>query len=571
MIQLPKEHAKLVEQAIRAAQDAGDLPAFDIPEIPIEAPKKPEHGDYACPIALRLAKDAKMKPPQIAQAIEKHLPKAEFIGAVELVGPFINFRLDEAWLKGQVKHIIAEGDNLFTLDIGAGKTAQVEFVSANPTGPLHIGRSRGAIVGDATARVLEAAGYTVQREYYFNNAGVQMRNLGKSLKLRYLQTIGRDVDEPSEDEKWFYRGDYLKEFAEELAQQHGEDWADQDWQPFKEYGEKKMFEMIRKTLERVRIRHDNYFNENSLMGDGGVNRVVAQLKASGDMYEAVVWEGADEDERKKLEGNAPAWWFRSSKYGDEKDRVMIKGDGEATYTLPDFAYHMDKLERGYNPAVNVLGADHYVQAQVVQRGVQALGGDPARIQVILVQLVRMIKDGQEVKLSTRAGNYETLDDLIDQTSVDAVRYILLARGPNSHLDFDMDRAVQESNDNPVYYIQNAHVRCAGIFREADARGFSDDGEVDLSLLGEHELRFLRKVMELGDTIEFAASNLEAHKIAFYAHELAGVFHPVYEEVRVFHSDVPQDVAKARLRFYRAAQVSLRRVLDLMGMSAPEVM
>jgi len=321
----------------------------------------------------------------------------------------------------------------------------------------------------------------------------------------------------------------------------------------------------------VNIHHDNYFNENSLFETGAVDKVTAQLKKSGDLYKASVWEGADEEERRKLKGNPPAWWFRSTKYGDEKDRVMIKSDGDATYTLPDFAYHMDKLARGFDLAVNVLGADHYVQAQVVQHGVRALGGDPDKIEVILVQLVKMIKDGKEVKLSTRSGNYETLDDLIDQTSVDAVRYILLARSPNSHLDFDMARAVSESNENPVYYIQNAHVRCAGIFREADARDFSADGDVDLSLLGEPEMRFLRKVLEMGDNIEFAAKNLEAHKIAFYAHELAGIFHPVYEEVRVLHSDVPKDVAKARLKFYEAAQVALKRVLNLMGMSAPEVM
>ncbi len=566
MIQLPKEHAKLIEDAIKAAQAAGDLPEFDIPEIPIEAPKKPEHGDYACPIALRLAKDAKMKPPQIAQAIEKHLQPAEFVGAVELAGPFINFRLDETWLKGQVEVIIAEGDDLFKLDIGAGKTAQVEFVSANPTGPLHIGRSRGAIVGDATARVLEAAGYAVQREYYFNNAGVQMQNLGKSLKFRYMEKLGREPDT-----ELTYQGDYLADFAGQLVDEVGDSWAEKDWQPFKEYGEKKMFDMIRATLDRVGIRHDAFFNENSLFDTKEVDAVVEKLKASGDMYEASVWDGADEEEQAKLKDADPAWWFRSSKYGDAKDRVMIKADGNATYTLPDFAYHLNKLNRGFDLAVNVLGADHHAQAQVVQHGVTAMGEDASRIQVILVQLVRMLKDGKEVKLSTRAGDYETLDDLIDQTSVDAVRYILLARSPNSHLDFDMDAAVAQSNENPVYYIQNAHVRCAGIFREAQARGFSDDGDIDPNLLGEPELRFLRKVMEMGDIIEFAATNLEAHKIAFYAHELASIFHPVYEDVRVLHTDVPEDVAKARLRFYRAARVALKRVLDLMGMSAPEVM
>lgn len=565
MIQLPKAHAELVRSAIERAQAAGDLPAFEMPDIPIEPPKQPEHGDYACPVAFRLTKVAKMPPPKIAAAIAQHMPEADFLGKTELAGPFINFRLDDDWLKQQTEAIIAEGDNLFQLEVGSGKRAQVEFVSANPTGPLHIGRSRGAIVGDATARVLAAAGYTVQREYYFNNAGVQMRNLGESLKYRYMELIGQQPDT-----ELTYQGDYLVDIARALVDEHGEALAGESWETFKDAGEKQMFNVIRNTLNRIQIKHDHFFNENSLFETGETDAVIAHLKASGDLYEAAVWEGATDEEREQAEGAEAAWWFRSTKYGDEKDRVMVKADGNATYTLPDIAYHMNKLNRGFDLAVNILGADHYVQAQVVQHGVRSMGGDPSKIRVIIVQLVRMLKDGQEVKLSTRAGNYETLDDLIDQTSVDAVRYILLARNPNSHLDFDMERAISESNDNPVYYIQNAYVRCAGIFREAEGRGFSDDG-ADLSLLGADELQLLRKIMELGDVIEFAAENLEAHKMAFYAHELAGVFHPIYDRVRVLHSDVPEDVARARLRFYRAAQTALKRVLDLMGMSTPERM
>ena len=566
MILLHKEHEQLVHDAIVAAQAADDLPAFEIPAIPIEPPKKPEFGDYSCPVAFQLAKAAKMKPPQIAQIIVNHLPEAEFVSDVALAGPFINFRLNEEWLKQQTAVIIAEGENLFELELGAGKRAQVEFVSSNPTGPLHIGRSRGAIVGDATARVLEAAGYDVQREYYFNNAGVQMQNLGQSLKHRYMTAIGKEPDYDLT-----YKGDYLADFAQQLVDEVGDSWADKGWEPFKEYGEKQMFEMIRTTLDRINIKHDAFFNENSLFDSGEVDAVIEQLKASGDMYEAVVWEGADEEETEKLKDGDPAWWFRSTKYGDDKDRVMVKGDGNATYTLPDFAYHMNKLNRGFDLAVNVLGADHLVQAQVVQRGVTALGGDPSKIHVIIVQMVKLIRDGKEDKMSTREGTGITVDEFVDMTSVDAIRYHLLARSSDSHLNFDVDLALAQSNENPVYYIQNAYVRCAGIFREAEARGFSDEGEVDLSLLGDAELKFLRKVMEMGDIIERSATALEPHRIAFYAHELAGVFHPIYDEVRVLHSEVPEEVGKARLRFYRAAQVSLKRVLDLMGMSAPETM
>jgi arginyl-tRNA synthetase len=488
---------------------------------------------------------------------------------VEVVHPgFINFRLDESWLKQQVDAIIAAGERLYQLDLGAGQRAQVEFVSANPTGPLHVGRSRGAIVGDSIARILEAAGYSVEREYYFNNAGAQMRNLGSSLRLRYHQALGLPVDIPADGT--FYQGAYLVEMAQQLAAEQGAALADADWQPFKEYAEKRMFDMIRATLRRVDIHHDVFFNENSLYDSGEVEQTLAALRARGYVYEAAEWEGADAAEQQKAADKEPALWFRSTTFGDTKDRVLVKHDGEPTYTLPDIAYHVNKLERGFDLLVNILGADHYVQHQVVRHGVQALGGDESKIHVIIIQFVRLMRQGQEVKMSTRAGEIETLDDLIDQTSADAVRYLLLARSPDARIDFDLDAAVAQTNDNPVYYIQNAHVRCAGIFRQAAEAGLTDT-DADLSLLGADELTFIRKVLELGEQIEYSALNLEPHRIAFYAHELAATFHPIYDNVRVLHSDVPPDVARARLRFYRAARTTFARVLALMGMSAPDVM
>jgi len=566
VILLPQEHAKLVYQAIVAAQVSQQLPPFDIPEISIEPTKKIEFGDYSSSIAMKLAKIANMKPADIAQIIVAHLPAADFVASVELAGAFINFRLNESWLKQQVNTIIQEGEQVFALSIGSGKRAQVEFVSANPTGPLHIGRSRGAIVGDAMARVLEAVGYEVEREYYFNNAGVQMQNLGQSLHTRYREQLGQEPMYPLE-----YKGDYLITFAQQIVAQHGDGWLHEDWTTFKEYAEQAMFKMIRETLHRVDIRHDTFFNENSLFDSGEIEAVIDKLKASGDLYQASVWEGAAPEEIEKEKDNAPAWWFRSTRYGDDKDRVLLKADGNATYTLPDFAYHMNKLERGFDVLVNVLGADHGAQYKVVQNGVEALGGDPSKIHVIIVQMVRMMKEGKEVKLSTRRGDYVTLDDLMDLTSVDAVRYMLLARHANSHLDFDLDRAVARNNDNPVYYIQNAHVRCAGIFREAKVREIPEHEDANLELLTQAELRFLRKAMELGNVLMDATYNFEPHRVAFFAHELSSVFHPIYDEVRVLHSEIPTDLAQARLRFYRAAQIILKRLLLLMGMSAPETM
>lgn len=572
---LPHEHARLVEQAIHAAQAAGELPAFEIPAIEIRPPKKAEQGDYACAIAMQLAKPTGKNPFDIANTIVAHLPQADFLGSAEVVKPgFINFKLSDDWLREQVEAIIGEGEHLFQLELGHGKRAQVEFVSANPTGPLHIGRSRGAMVGDTIARLLEAAGYLVEREYYFNNAGVQMLNLGNSMRIRYLEALGLPVQLPAGDDKTFYQGAYLQDFARDLVAEKGDSLKDADWKPFKEYAEQRMFDIIKATLKRANIRHDVFFNENSLYESKAVWETLEQLKARGHTYEAVKPENTDDQkidaELEDETGKTAAIWFRSAPLGDAKDRVLVKSDGNPTYTLPDIAYHANKLQRGFDLLVNILGADHGAQYKVVQYGMDALGLDSSKIRVIIIQLVRMIRDGQEVKMSTRRGDYDTLDDLIDQTSSDVVRYILLARSANSHLDFDLGLAVKQSNENPVYYIQNAYVRCAGIFREADARGVNDSN-ADLSKLGAAELRFIRKALELGEIIELAATQLEPHRLAFYAHELASAFHPIYDEVRALHGDVPPDVQKARLRFYRAAQVVLKRVLSLMGMSAPERM
>jgi len=568
---IPSELAQAVRAAILSAQASGALPAFEPPVIEVRPPKHPDHGDYGVATALALVKVTGKKPLDIAAIIAAHLQKPDFIASVETAPPgFVNFRLNEDWLRAQTEQIIAEGDHLFQLTLGNGKRAQVEFVSANPSGPITIGRSRGGIIGDSMARVLEAAGYEVQREYYFNNAGRQMRNVGNSLKLRYLEALGKPITLPDAKDDSFYQGDYLIEFAQDLIKEQGEAWVDADWQPFKAYAEKRMFEWIRTTLGTVRIHHDVFFNENSLYESNAVWDTLAALDARGYIYKAAVPEDATPEERDEAGDKGEATWFRSTALGDSKDRVLVKASGEPTYTLPDIAYHVNKIERGFDLMVNILGSDHAVQYKVVQYGVAALGMDPSGIHVIINQMVRAVREGREVKMSTRRGVYDTLDDLVAQTNADAVRYMLLARGADSQLNFDLDLAVKQSSDNPVYYIQYAYVRCAGIFREAAARGVTDDG-ADVAHLGTPELSFLRKVLELGDAIEIAATHFEPHRIAFYALELANAFHPVFDTVRVLHSEVPPEVAKARLRFFRAAQVVMRRVLTLMGMSAPEVM
>lgn len=564
---LPREHAQLIEQALQAAQAAGDLPAFDLPEIPVHPSKKAGQGDYASPVALGLAKETGLKPRDVAELILRHLPQSDFLGGVEIAGPgFINFSLKPDYLKAQVEAIISEGESLCTLDLGRGLRAQVEFVSANPSGPITIGHTRNAVVGDAMSRLLAAAGYEVQREYYFNNAGNQMIVLGKTMRVRYLQELGVDI----ELDETAYLGEYMIDFARQLVAEKGDSLRDADWPVFKDYAEQKTFEWISSSLDSVRISHDNFFNENSLFDSRAVWDTLEELRQNGYIYTATEWEGATEEEKERAANREPAQWFRSSAFGDDKDRVMVKSDGVPTYTLPDIAYHRNKIQRGFDLMVNVLGADHGQQYKVVQYGVSGLNMDPSGIHVIIIQMVKTMRDGKEVKISKRAGVFDTLDDLVEMTSSDAVRYHMLARSPSSQLTFDVDAVVKQSNENPVYYIQNAHVRCAGIFREAEERGVTDEG-ADLSLLGEDELSFIRKVMELGEVIETAATAYEPHRIAFYAQELAGTFHPIYDRVRALHSEVPEDVARARLRFYRAAQVAFKRVLDLMGMSAPERM
>ncbi|MBE0691040.1 MAG: arginine--tRNA ligase, partial [Anaerolineae bacterium] len=363
---------------------------------------------------------------------------------------------------------------------------------------------------------------------------------------------------------------YLVDFANDLVKDRGDALADADWQPFKDYAEKRMFDWIKNSLARIQIRHDVFFNENSLYESGALWKVLEELDERGYVYKAVLPEDADPEDTAENDGKGEAIWFRSTQFGDSKDRVLVKSSGEPTYTLPDIVYHANKIARGFDLLVNILGSDHLVQAQVVKYGLTALGLDAGKLNVIINQMVLVMQDGKPVRGSTRRGIFDTLDDLIDETSPDAVRYLMLARSPDTQHTFDLDLAVKQSNDNPVYYIQNAHVRCAGIFREAAARGVSDDG-ADVSLLSADELRFIRKALELGEVIEVAARNLEAYRIAFYAQELAQVFHPIYDNVRALHSEVPPELQKARLRFYRAAQVVFKRVLTLMGMTAPDYM
>ncbi len=549
------ELSAAVQAAIIAAQSAGALPAFDVPDVLVERPRDATHGDYATAVALQLARSARMAPLKIAEAIAAHLELPDYVGEANVVPPgFINFRLSAAWVQALPERVLASAGDFGRIDIGLeGKKTQVECVSANPTGPITLGRTRGGVIGDTLHRVLEAAGYDVTMEYYYNDAGRQVTLLGESVKVRYLQQLGQAAELLEEH----YQGDYIIDLAQELIVEHGDALVDVPTDVFSEYARDQISRQQKATLARVGIVFDVYFREQSLYETGAVWRTLEVLRERGYIYEK---DGAQ--------------WFRSTEFGDDKDRVVVKADGEPTYRLPDMAYHWDKAQRGFDLVVDIFGPDHHATAPQVLMGVRALGYNSDFVHTLLHQIVTLVRGGDTVKMSTRRGQYLTLDELVDEVGADPIRYFMISRSANSPVDFDLDLAMEQSDKNPVYYIQNAHVRCAGIFRKWVEAGFAEDADegADLSLLThERELAFLRKALELGDVVETIATTYEPHRLAFYAYDLAALFHPAYEECRVLHSEVPEPVRLARLRFYRAAKAVFARVLDLMGMTAPDVM
>lgn len=545
--------ADWIAAGLGAAQEAGALPRFDLPPVAVERPRQPGYGDYASPICLRLAKEARLSPREIATRVVDHLPPAPFTGKVEVAGAgYINITLDPGWLAAQVEVILAAGETFGNLGLGLGKKAQVEFVSANPTGPLTVGRGRGGVMGDTLANLLTAAGYQVEREYYFNNAGRQMEILGDSVRLRYLELLGHPIEFPEN----YYQGDYIRDIAAMLQAEYGDSLVDADVGVFKERAEAEIFAGIRATLARLRIHFDNYFNESSLHEGGQVAAVLAKMRERGWIYEK---DGAT--------------WFRAPEGEGKKDRVLIKSTGEPTYRLPDIAYHVEKIRRGYDLMVTILGADHVEEYPDVLAGLQALGYRTDNVRVVFHQFVTLVRGGEQVRMSTRKGHFVTLDELIDEVGVDAVRYFMLARSPDSHMEFDLDLAVEQSERNPVYYVQYAHARIASILRHAAAQGWDIESSGDVSLLThESELALIRKMLELPEVIEQGVVQLTPHYLPFYAQELAAIFHAFYRDCRVVSSDpADAELTRARLRLVRAARLVLARVLHLMGVTAPERM
>ena len=556
-------------QAVQAAEADHVLPPVPIPEPEIMRPKQASHGDYSSNVALVLASAVKkatgekVNPRQIGQAIADHIPQNGMIGAVELAGPgFINLRLSDAWLQEQVRTIIQAGPDFGRIDRGKGQRWQVEFVSANPTGPLHFGGARNAVLGDSLSNVLEAASYDVQREFYVNDAGTQFQLFVETLYARYLQLLGRDEPLPEGG----YQGSYVVDYARQLLEREGERFAQmpraEALQALKPLAREIVLADLEDELALIGVRFDNWFSEQSLYDEGLVEQVLELLREQGDIVEK---DGA--------------LWFRASKYpGNEKDEVVIRSNGLPTYFASDIAYHYDKfIRRKFDTVVDVWAVDHQGHVPRMKAVMMALGLDPERLIILLYNLVKLMRGGQEVKMSKRAGEFVTLREVVQEVGPDSVRFMLLTRSPESAIEFDLSLAVAQNNENPVYYVQYSHARICSILRRAQELGFHPDALADqadpevLKLLTHPaELTLIRKMLELEDQIDFAVDKLSPHNLTHYAMELARTFNLFYRDCKVVDaSNVP--LSQARLLLSLAARTVLARVLSLMGMSAPESM
>jgi len=555
MALVQKLEERLITEIEQAINNAKELNIEKLPKIKLEVPRDSAHGDFATNIAMVLAGQAKMAPRQIAEIIKENLADVKLIEKVEVAGPgFINFFLSNQWLYDVLVEVEKQGADYGKVNVGQDKRVQVEFVSANPTGPLHVGHSRGAVVGDVMANLLTAAGFDVIKEYYINDAGNQMNLLGKSVAIRYQQLLGEEVGFPEDA----YQGDYIKEIAQTIIDEENDKYLkDAQAENYDYFGERAyqiLLANIEDDLASFGIEFDKWFSERTLHPDA-INEVVADFKESGFIY--------DKD---------GALWFNSSKFGDDKDRVVIKEDGAPTYLAADIAYHKNKYDRGFEEVINVWGADHHGYIERMKAVVEALGYDREALQVILVQLVTLLRDGEQVPMSKRAGNFVTMRDVIKEVGKDAARYFYVMRSTDSHLDFDLELAKKESSDNPVYYIQYAHARICSILEQLNNEEIvlPQATSLDLSpLTDEAEIDLIKKLADYPNEIAKSAESRAPHHIARYAYDLAATFHKFYNKCHVLIED--KALLEARIVLVLATKQVLLNVLNLLGVSAPESM
>ena len=565
--------ADLFRDALAAAVEAGEVALPEVPEVRIERPRDPAHGDWATNVAMASAKAAGMNPRQLADVLAARIAEHEDVAAVEVAGPgFINLRLSAHALQRVLVDVRAQGADFGRIDEGGGRRVQVEFVSANPVGPMHVGHGRWAALGDSMARVLEHAGWDVEREFYINDQGVQMDTFAKSVAARYLELCGRDVEFPEEG----YRGAYIVEIAREIHTEEGEAWADASEAEreahFREKAYAQVLEHLGRVLSGMGVEFDVWFSERTLhelapeSGASAIEHTIERLREAGHIYEH---EGAT--------------WFRSTEFSDDKDRVLKKADGSYTYFAADIAYHADKYDRGFDRVINIWGADHHGYVKRMEAAVAALGHED-KLDVVIGQLVNLFRAGEVVRMSKRTGEMVTFEDLLDEVGPDAARYFFLRRSTDQPLDFDIALAKEQSSENPVYYVQYAHARICAILRKAAGADTSDEGvdiaataaefvraDAPLGLLdSDPELTLMRKLAEWPEVVEIAARQLAPHKLTRYAEDLAQTFHQFYTQCRVVDPDAPELTA-ARLYAVDATRVALATVLSLIGVSAPERM
>lgn len=547
-----------LENLLRETLQKLGLANTNVP-IVLEKPKEDGHGDLTTNVALLLGKLLKKNPRQIANELVASLQtEKSFVARVEIAGPgFINFRLTNSFFHDQLKTVLQHRSSYGRTNIGGGKKTQVEFVSANPTGPLSVGHGRQAAIGDTIANLLQWTGHDVTREYYYNNAGKQMRVLAESTYARYLQLF----DSAIMMEENAYQGAYLVEIAERLRNVRGDSLRSMEREAAlavcKEFSEAELFEAIKKVLLRMGVRHDVFYNEDSLYAGGKINAVVDEFRKLNLAYDK---EGAV--------------WLRTSSMGLEQDRVIIKSTGEPTYRLPDIAYHLEKFRRGFELVVDIFGADHIDTIPDVLAGIKAFGIDPGNVKVVIHQFVTLLRDGQQVKMSKRLANYVTLEELLEEVGVDAVRFFFLMRATSSHLEFDLNLAKEQSEKNPVYYVQYAHARIKSILRFAETQNLLTEHEdwsnVDCSTLtAPAELNLVKLLLEFPETVARTAMSYEPHRLTNYLHEVAAAFHRFYHDHRVVGEDLV--VMKARLGLCSATRTILANGFAILGISAPERM
>lgn len=544
-----------VRTALHDAIVEAKLTEEALPNIILETPRHKENGDYATNIAMQLTKLAKKPPRAIADAIVENLNKeAASIEKIEVAGPgFINITLRKDYLQQVVHTVFEQGENYGRSEAGNKERVQVEFVSANPTGDLHLGHARGASVGDSLCNVLDFAGYDVSREYYINDAGNQIDNLAYSVEARYFQALGEDVEMPEDG----YHGQDIIEIGQQLVEEFGDKYkhvSDKErYEFFRSYGLEFELEKLKTDLKNFRVIFDNWFSETSLYGSGKIERALEKLRENGHVFEE---DGAT--------------WFRSTTYGDDKDRVLIKKDGSFTYILPDIAYHEDKIQRGFDKLINIWGADHHGYIPRMKAAIEALGYGEDKLEVIVAQMVQLYKDGERMVMSKRTGKAVTLRELVEDVGLDAVRYFFVMRSGDTQMDFDLDLAVSESNENPVYYAQYAHARICSILRQSEELDLTADKEKANLLTAEHEIDLLKKVGDFPQVIADSARTRAPHRIANYIQELAATFHSFYNAEKVLDTD-HKERSEARLALITATRTTLANALSLIGVSAPEKM